>query len=197
MTAAADQAARKCVRALLEVAQERGETAAIGGTLRLLQERIAQVPEWLGTVSHPGLSGPQQRELLEVALGEEPSPLIAGFLDLLIAQDQMSVLSHAADLYDELNDELQGVQRVSVETAVPLSTQHRDRLATALAEIAARPVRLEERVSPEVLGGLRIRIGHTVIDASIQGRLRAMREAIEQAPVKIPPQDAADSTSIN
>ncbi len=174
----ADPVARKYVQALLEIAQERDQVDQIRDTLCTLQQTLAEVPELLGAISHPDLSAEQKREMLRAAGADDSSPLVAGFLDLLIRDNQLAILPQGAELFEQLHYELQGVQPASVETLVPLSDEQRARLQTALEQIAGRPVVLEEKISPEIGGGLCIRLGDATIDASLQGRLRKMGDAV-------------------
>ena len=183
MPVVTDPAARKYVQALVEIAQQRGQADQMRDSLRALQQTLADVPELLRAVSHPGLGDEQKRELLRSAGAEDSLSLLAGFLDLLIRDNQLTILPQAADLYEQLYYELQGVQPASLETLVPLTDEQRERLQTALAQIADGPVVLEEKINPEIGGGLRVLLGDATIDASLQGRLRKMHESIQQAPV--------------
>jgi len=65
-----------------------------------------------------------------------------------------------------------------VETPIPLSESQKQRLRAALEKIVSGQVSLEEQINPQVLGGLRISLGHRVIDVSLQGRLEALRQAV-------------------
>ncbi len=183
MPAAADDVARKYVLALVEIAQERNQVDEIGDALGRLQEILAEVPELLATLSHPGLGDEQKRELLTRALGERPPTPVSGFLDLLIRDERVGILQQAADLYKQLCDELQGVGRAYVETVLPLSSEQQDRLRAALEVLVEGRVVIEERINREIGGGLRVSIGDARIDASLEGRLRQMREAIQRARV--------------
>ncbi len=183
MPAVADDVARKYVLALVEIAQEQNQVEEIGDSLRGLQEVMAEVPELLATLSHPGLGDEQKHELLTRALGERPPTPVSGFLDLLIRDERAGILQQAADLYKQLCDQLQGVGRAYVETVLPLSSEQQVRLRAALEMLVEGRVVIEERINREIGAGLRISIGDARIDASTMGRLGQMRETIQQARV--------------
>ncbi len=183
MPPVADGAARKYVLALLEIAQEQEQVTPVGDALRRLQEVLAEAPELLATLSHPGLSDEQKRELLTPALGERIPTPVSGFLDLLIRDERAGILQQAADLYKQLYDELQGVGRAYVETVLPLSSEQQERLRAALEVLIEGRVIIEERLNSEIGSGVRISIGDARIDASLKGRLQQMRDSIQQAPV--------------
>ena len=185
MPVVANGGARKYVQALLELAVERDQIAEVRETLRGLQKTVAEVPELVATLQHPRLPDDQKRELLRRAAGGESTPLAAGFLDLLISDDQLGILPQVADLYEQLYPELRGMQRAAVETLIPLSEQLKERLRAALEKLVGTPVVIEERINPDIIGGLRICLGYVVIDDSVRGRLQRMRDAVGQAPTGI------------
>ncbi|MDR1775042.1 MAG: F0F1 ATP synthase subunit delta [Actinomycetes bacterium] len=68
-----------------------------------------------------------------------------------------------------------------VATASPLSDAARARLVEKLTTQAGQPVELEERVTPAVIGGIRVQLGDRLYDATVLARLRAVRSALVNA----------------
>ena len=178
MVLAASQSGKKYVQGLVQAAVERDKVEEVRVSLRRLQDTVESVPQLVVTLSHPELADDEKLQILNTATGEDRPTLVAGFLDLIIRDRQTDVLQHVADLYDGLYEEMRGIQRALVETPIPLSDSQKQRLHTALEEIVSAQVSLEEQINPEVLGGLRISLGHRVIDVSLQGRLEALRQAV-------------------
>jgi F0F1-type ATP synthase delta subunit len=56
-------------------------------------------------------------------------------------------------------------------------------LATQIAERAGRKVKLSTRVDPEILGGLVVRVGNSILDASIRNRLEQLRRHVAQGAI--------------
>ena len=178
MVLAARQSVKKYVQGLVQAAVERDKVEEVRKSLWRLQQAVEDVPQLIATLSHPDLADDEKLQILNTATGEDRPALVAGFLDLLVRDGQTGVLQHAADLYEGLYDEVHGVQRALVETPIPLSDSQKQRLHVALAKIVGGQVSLEEQINPEILGGLRIFLGHRVIDVSLQGRLEALRQAV-------------------
>jgi len=174
----ARQSGKKYVQGLVQAAVERNKVEEVRASLRRLQDTVESVPQLVVTLSHPELADAEKLQVLDSVVGEARPALVTGFLDLLVRDGQTGVLQHAVDLYEELYAELCGVQRALVETPILLSDSQKQRLHTALEEIVGGQVSLEEQINPQVLGGLRISLGHRVIDASLQGRLEALRQAV-------------------
>jgi F-type H+-transporting ATPase subunit delta len=76
-------------------------------------------------------------------------------------------------------DERAGKVEVSVTSAVALDAAQRRRIAAALGAVAGAPVSLVPRVDPALLGGLVVRLGDRVYDASVAGELRRLRQRLE------------------
>ncbi len=178
MVLAASQSGKKYVQGLVQAAVERDKVEEVRVRLRRLQYTVESVPQLVVTLSHPELADDEKLQILNTAIGEDRPALVAGFLDLLVRDGQTGVLQHVADLYEGLYDEVRGVQRALVETPIPLSDSQKQRLQAALQKIVGGQVSLEEQINPQVLGGLRISLGHRVIDVSLQGRLEALRQAV-------------------
>lgn len=175
---AASQSGKKYVQGLVQAAVERDKVEEVRVSLRRLQDTVESVPQLVVTLSHPELADDEKLQILNTATGEDRIALVAGFLDLIIRDRQTDVLQHVADLYEGLCEEMRGIQRALIETPIPLSDSQKQRLHTALEEIVGGQVSLEEQINPQVLGGLRISLGHRVIDVSLQGRLEALRQAV-------------------
>ncbi len=178
MVLAASQSGKQYVQGLVQAAVERDKVEEVRVSLRRLQDTVESVPQLVVTLRHPELADDEKLQMLNTATGEDRIALVAGFLDLIIRDRQTDVLQHVADLYEGLCEEMRGIQRALVETPISLSDSQKQRLHTALEEIVGGQVSLEEQINPEVLGGLRISLGHRVIDASLQGRLEALRQAV-------------------
>ena len=95
------------------------------------------------------------------------------------------VVESSAALYQELDYERRGVRRARVEAAVALSSEQQARLQSALAKLFAAPVVMEQQVTPDIIAGVRVTVGDSVIDNTVQGRLRRMLASIREAPVAV------------
>jgi F-type H+-transporting ATPase subunit delta len=70
------------------------------------------------------------------------------------------------------------VLKAEVETAYPLAPEMRERILESLAKTTGHRVAISEKTNPELLGGLRIRIGDRILDASIAGRLEQLKQRL-------------------
>ena len=99
---------------------------------------------------------------------------------LLTSRNQVHILPSVADRFQEMMDAHNGVARAEAVSAVPLTDEQRGKVADALADFSGDDVRLTNRVDPEILGGMVIRIGDKVLDGSARTRLQNMRRELAQ-----------------
>jgi F-type H+-transporting ATPase subunit delta len=119
----------------------------------------------------------------EAVLGEilprlGTGPKASRFLTLLLGHKRMELLPEIVEALPEAWSEHRGVVTYEVASAVPLTAAQLDRLTRNLEASEGRPVRLVLEADPGLLGGLALRKGHIVYDASVEGRLAALQERL-------------------
>jgi F-type H+-transporting ATPase subunit delta len=105
-------------------------------------------------------------------------PKASRFLELLLHHKRMDLLPAIVEVLPAAWSEHQGVVTYEVASAVPLTPAQQDRLTRSLEASEGKPVRLVLKADPTLLGGLALRKGHIVYDASVDGELRALQERL-------------------
>ena len=181
MAAARPALARRYAEALFDVLGgdvERREALAL---LRRLAQLWREERELRVLLAAPHIS-PERRveaisRLLEVSVGHP----LDFFLAMLFERRRHDLLPLLPEAFEAVMDERAGVARVIVTTATPLDRSSRARLARLGERLAGQPVRLEERVRPEVLGGLSLRLGDRLLDFTLRTLLSRMVERVASA----------------
>jgi F-type H+-transporting ATPase subunit delta len=83
--------------------------------------------------------------------------------------------------FDQLYARQRGVKRAVVRTAQPMSDAERKRVEAMLAKIAGGEIELSSEVDPSLIGGIQLRIGSTLVDASVAAKLDKMNTAMKGA----------------
>jgi F-type H+-transporting ATPase subunit delta len=102
------------------------------------------------------------------------------FLALLQEHKRLDILKDIAAALPETWNESHGIVTFEVTSAVPLTGEQRERLERELEASEKKPVSLTFKIDPGIVGGLALRKGHIVFDASIQGNLDRMKAQIQQ-----------------
>ena len=102
----------------------------------------------------------------------------ANFVVLLIRSGDLGKMKAIIKELERLRERERGIIDAFVDTPTPLSAALRKKLIAALEKRADKKIILHESKEPELIGGLRIKIGDEVIDGSIKGRLSQLKQSL-------------------
>ena len=111
---------------------------------------------------------------------DDADPTLTNFLKLLIENHRMPVIFRIRQEYERLWDEENRTLPVEITSAIALDEQTTASLGKTIGERAGRKVTLAARVDPDILGGIIIRVGNSILDASIRNRLEQLRRHVAQ-----------------
>jgi F-type H+-transporting ATPase subunit delta len=171
---------RNYASALYDQALAEQQVPAVAAGLRTLAQAVAAAPETMRLAQHPGISLDDKVKLVLSPLGESAPPVLGRFVALTLARHRFVDLPELVTLFGAVLDEREGLQPVLAETAAPLTAEQVTRLETALGRLLGRPARVEQKVVPELIGGLRVHINSEVLDESLTGRLDRLAEWLGQ-----------------
>ena len=100
------------------------------------------------------------------------------FLELLIENHRMPVIFRARLQYDALWDREHELLPVEVTSAVALDPGIVEELGTRIGQQTGQNVELISKVDPDILGGIVLRVGNSILDASIKNRLNQLRREV-------------------
>jgi len=174
----APRIAERYAEALFDLARERDAVAGIRSELSDLSAAVEASPELQRFLTRPDLPLDRKLVALEAAFGDRFSRDIVSLLGVIVTHGRGDAVTAVADAYGQLADRAAGIVRAEAATVVPLTAQQRTRLLAALERIAGSPVKLEERIDPSVIAGLRLRVGDDLLDGSAAGRLARLRDEL-------------------
>lgn len=175
----ARRVARVYAEALLAAADRKGQVDATLGELDAFFDDVLKAnSEFTGFLLSAGAGRRAKGELLERALVGKVGDTLANYLMVLNDHDRLNLLPGIRQIARELADERAGRMPVRVVTAVPLPDDQRERLRTQLRESFRKEPVFEEKVDPELLGGLVVRVGDWLYDASVRTRLDNLRKQL-------------------
>ena len=95
-----------------------------------------------------------------------------------MARRRVSLVPAIVGEYGRLLDRHRGIAAAVVTSAAPLSAEETEAIAARVASLAGTTVSLRTAVDPALIGGVTVRIGDRLIDASVRGRLERLRDRI-------------------
>ncbi len=174
-----EELAQVYARALFQVAREHGR-------LDLLREQLAQFADALDEHRElavfffsPYFSTKEKQEALATVL-DGADPILLNFLKLLIENHRMPVVFRIRQEYERLWDEENRTLPVEVTSAIELDAATTESVGRKIGERTGRKIELVSRVDPNILGGIIIRVGNSILDASIRNRLEQLRRHVAQ-----------------
>ncbi len=171
--------AKRYASALVQLGCEHDRLEDYGRQLERLVKAFSVEPRLGLLLESPSLSAEKKTAIVQaVADYLELSQTLRNFFGLLLDKERLRQLASIADEYRHQADAALGIQRARVVSAIPLDTTQRESLRHSLAGLSGLKVMLEEEVEPELIGGVRVRLGGQVLDGSVRGQLKRMAEIL-------------------
>ena len=165
--------ARPYAEAAFSLAREQN---ALGPWSQMLQLAAAVVrdPRVAEALDNPRLGGPQKEALLLSIAGERLSEDARRYVRMLVQVDRIGLMPEIAALFDTLKDREEGTAKADIESAFELTETQLADIRSALERRFGKRIETTVRVNPSLIGGARVTVGDTVLDASVQAKLAAM-----------------------
>jgi F-type H+-transporting ATPase subunit delta len=164
-------------RSLFEVANEQDKLDLVREQLGDFADALEQTRELQVFFFSPYFSTAEKQDGLDRAVsgGDEA---VLNFLKLLIENHRMPVIFRIRREYDRLWEDENQLLPVLVTSAVELDSKTVSQIGDKIAEQTGRKVDLSAEVDPDILGGIVVRVGNSILDASIRNRLESLRKQV-------------------
>jgi F-type H+-transporting ATPase subunit delta len=175
-----EEIAQVYARALFEVAQERDLLDVIREQLDQFATALRDDRQLQIFFFSPYFSTEEQKQALgRVVVGGEE--IFVSFLKTLIDGHRMPTLFRIQARYETLWDEAKKVLPVSVTSAIPLDESVIKEIGDRIGEQTGQTVELTAAADPDILGGIVVRVGNAILDASLRNRLNRLRNQLAHA----------------
>ena len=169
-------------QALFELAKAQGEAAVVEADLKRLKAMRADSADLRTLIASPAFDADEKgKGLAAVAEAAGFNPTTRKFIGLVAANRRASALPSMIAAYEKLAAEERGAVSAEVVTAMPLTDAQAKALAASLRTALGKDPEIETRVDPAILGGLKVRVGSRLYDASLKSRLDSLKFALKRA----------------
>jgi len=165
-------------------AQALFDVAKANGLLDVVREQLGQFVDALSsdrTVAifffSPYFSTEDKKDGLRRAISGA-DPVFMNFLELLVERHRMPAIHRIRVRFEELWEEEMQLLPVEVTSAVQLDEATVANVGARIGQQTGRQVELSSNVDPEILGGIVLRVGNFILDASIRSRLNQLRKQV-------------------
>jgi len=175
-----EEIAQVYARSLFEVASEQGKLDTVKQQLDEFTGALHDNRELAVFFFSPYFSAEEKKSGLHRAV-EGADPVVMNFLEALIERHRMPVIFRIRTDFGTLYDKSNKLLPVTVTSAVELDQETIESLGKRIGEQTGNQIELSSKVDPEILGGIVLRVGNFIMDASIRTRLEQLRREVAQA----------------
>jgi F-type H+-transporting ATPase subunit delta len=175
-----EEIARVYAEALFDVAKEKGELDEVQQQLGEVADAISENRDLQIFFFSPYFSSAEKRDGISRAISDG-NPELVNFLELLAEKHRMPVLFRIRRRFDQLWAKENKRLTVTVTSAVSLDQTVVDEVGAAIERQTGQTIELNSEVDEGIIGGLVLRVGNMVLDASIHNRLEKLRKEVAQA----------------
>jgi F-type H+-transporting ATPase subunit delta len=169
-------------QALFDLASDQDALGPVEADLKGLEAARAENADFKRFLSSPAYGAEEKgKGLAAIAKAAGVNPLTAKFLGLLAHNNRASALPAVTRAFLALAAKKRGAVAAEVVSAVPLTEAQSKGVAAALRQALGKDPEMTVRVDPAILGGLKVRVGSRLYDASLKSRLDTLKHALTRA----------------
>ncbi len=176
-------AAQSYARALIELANDKGAAVSIQQDLAGLAQVLKDNATFRLYLADPGINAVERHEALDRIFRGRITPLVLNFLGVVNNHNRLRILDQIIDAYNDLLDEQLGKIEVDVYVAKRLPPEQLEAVRGRVSAALKKDAVVHQYVDESIIGGLTLRIGDKLIDASARYQLHALKQKLLEVPV--------------
>jgi F-type H+-transporting ATPase subunit delta len=175
-----EEIAQVYARSLFEVAQEQDKLDEVRDQIGQFADALGESRELQTFFFSPYFSTEEKKKGLDSAL-DGADETVENFLALLIENHRMPALFRVRRELDAMWQDVNKLLPVQITSAIELDGAVARQIGDEIGRQTGRKVDLTSTVDPDVLGGIVVRVGNSILDASIRTRLERLRKQVARA----------------
>jgi F-type H+-transporting ATPase subunit delta len=175
-----EEIAQVYARSLFEVATERDKLDVVREELGQFADALNESRELQTFLFSPYFSTEEKKDGLAKAV-TDADETTTNFLAVLLENHRMPAIFRIRREYDRLWEDANKLLPVEITSAVELDPSVAERIGDEIGRQTGRTVELTSTVDPDVIGGIVVRVGNSILDASIRNRLENLRKQVAKA----------------
>ncbi|MGI5879643.1 MAG: F0F1 ATP synthase subunit delta [Syntrophomonadaceae bacterium] len=175
--------ARRYAEAFFSIAQETGKVDQLQQELEKVVQVISETEHLQEYFDHLLIPPKEKKELVEKIFAGQISSTAFNFLSMIIDKRRGNYIGLIVDEYKAMADETRNIAMADLISAREVSEEDIKLLAEKLSASTGKTVQLKLKVDPTLLGGVKIRMGDQVIDATVAKKLDMLREQLKQVKI--------------
>ena len=170
---------KQLASALMETGREHECFDQLLSDLNDVSEKIKASPDAARFLTDKQVEFAKKQQALKHIFQDFISDKTYNFLFLLIKSQKLNALDEIITLAGKLHKEISGITEVIIESARPIKPEHEKQIIQIINEKLKREILVKQVIKEELLAGICLRVGDTVIDASLYGKMMRLKQRIE------------------
>lgn len=171
---------RRYAQALLMIATERKALDQYEQELELFRNALLADPKVKELMDNPRIALEKKKQVLDLLIKGKTDSIIYNFLRLIIDRRRENFFLDIIKEYNRYADEARNIVDAEVRSAVQLTDKDYRELQQKLCRVTGKNVRLKSLIDTSLIGGIKVKIGDTVIDGSVTKKLSLLKNRLQQ-----------------
>ncbi|MFA5523166.1 MAG: F0F1 ATP synthase subunit delta [Tissierellales bacterium] len=180
----AELVGKRYAEALFEVALELDKLEEFNEEIKSVSEVLKSEPKLKTIFEHPKLSKKEKKDIIDSIFKDRVSQEIVNLCYIIIDKNREAYLSDISYEYTRLSNDKQGIVEAKAITAIPMDDEEMKKLENQLSKRLDKKVILTNEVQSGIIGGVLVKIGDKIIDASIKGRFEELYKDLKTQRVR-------------
>lgn len=173
--------ANRYAEALMQQAVADNQLSAVADSMAHISTSCRNSKDLRNVLSNP-IINPLQKQNALLAVFSSSHKLVLDFIKLVCSKNRENILLDIADCFLDLYRKNQGIEKVNVQTASPLSENDKNSIQQYVQKVTgAKSVELHTEINPDVIGGMVIKFGDNLLDSSVAAKLRKLKKELNIA----------------
>lgn len=173
--------AKRYAVALFKIAEEKNALEQIQSELEIVKQVFNENKDVLPTLKHPKITGEQKRSLINNSF-KGFSTEVTNTLLVIVDRRREEVISDFVDEFLILSNEAQGIAAADVYSVRELTDEEKTSISEMFTKrLGKKTLKIKNIVDPSLLGGIKLRIGNTIYDGSVIGKLERIERQLVSA----------------
>ncbi len=161
---------------LLGLAEEKNTLAETASDMQVVFDTLDASAELQRVLKNPIVKTDKKNAILEEIFSTKISPESLKFLKFILKKSREELLFDIIKRFLELHDEKLGIVNATIVSAVELSELHKTEVKQKLEKYTNKKIRSEYKLDKNIIGGFLVKIGDTVLDATISHQLNRLKD---------------------
>ncbi|MFA7077947.1 MAG: F0F1 ATP synthase subunit delta [Syntrophomonas sp.] len=175
--------ARRYAEAFFSIAQEANKIDDYQTELGKIVQSIQETEGLREYFAHPLIPAKEKKDIANKIFAKAVSPITLNFLLLILDKKRETYLELIYNEYEEMADESRNIKKAELISAMAVSDEDVKTLSETLSSSTGKTIQLKLTIDPAILGGVKIRMGDKIIDASVAKKLEMLKKNLKTAKI--------------